>query len=71
MATNLALDDALINQAVEAGGHKTKREAVNAALRDYVSTKRRSRILELVGRVDYYDDFDPKALRAEKPRESL
>lgn len=71
MATNLALDDALINQAVEAGGHKTKREAVNAALRDYVSTKRRSRILELVGRVDYYDDFDPKALRTEKPRESL
>lgn len=68
MATNLALDDALIEQAVVAGGHKTKREAVNAALREYVSAKQRSRILDLVGRVEYHDDFDLKSLRAEKTR---
>jgi len=30
MATNLALDDKLIEAAVQAGGHKTKRAAVTA-----------------------------------------
>ena len=30
MATNLALDDALIEEAVEVGKHRTKKEAVTA-----------------------------------------
>jgi len=32
MATNLALDDKLIEEAVRVGGHKTKEAAVTAAL---------------------------------------
>jgi len=32
MATNLALDDRLIEEARRVGQHKTKREAVSAAL---------------------------------------
>ena len=46
MATNLALDDDLIAQAVKAGEHKTKREAVTAALQEYVKMIGRLRILE-------------------------
>jgi UDP-N-acetylmuramate-alanine ligase len=63
MATNLALDDELIDEAVRAGGHRTKREAVTAALREYVAAQRRLGILDWVGKVDYYDDYDHKALR--------
>ena len=63
MATNLALDDALIQEAVEAGHHKSKKAAVTAALREYVKSRRRLGILEWVGRVDYYDDYDHKNLR--------
>ena len=37
MATNLALDDRLIEEAQAAGGHKTKKEAVTAALKEYVA----------------------------------
>lgn len=33
MATNLALDDRLIDEARAVGGHKTEKEAVTAALR--------------------------------------
>lgn len=63
MATNLALDDDLIAQAVKAGEHKTKREAVTAALEAYVKSKRRLGILELFGKVDFDPAYDYKAER--------
>ena len=63
MATNLALDDKLIEEAVRAGGHKTKRAAVTAALTEYVRSRRRRQILRWKGQVDYFDDYDYKALR--------
>jgi Arc/MetJ family transcription regulator len=68
MPTNLALDDELIAQAVKAGRHKTKREAVTAALREYVKARKRLGILDWVGEVDYFDDYDAKALRRAKKR---
>ncbi len=63
MATNLAIDDALIREAQEIGGHKTKKEAVTAALEEYVRRRRQLGILDLVGTIDYDDDYDYKALR--------
>ena len=63
MATNLALDDELIEQARKLGGHKSKREAVTAALRQYVRSRRSSKILDLQGQIEYYDDYDYKAAR--------
>ncbi len=66
MATNLALEDKLIEAAVRAGGHKTKRAAVTAALTEYVKSRRRRHVLKWRGQVDYFDDYDYKALR--RPR---
>ncbi len=63
MATNLALDNALIEEAVEIGRHRSKKEAVTAALVEYVKARRRLGILDWMGRVDYYDDYDHKNLR--------
>jgi Arc/MetJ family transcription regulator len=63
MATNLALDDKLIDEAVRAGGHKTKKAAVTAALNEYVKSRQRQRILRWKGQVEYVDDYDFKALR--------
>ncbi len=40
MATNLALDDRLIEEARKAGKCKTKKEAVTAALKEYVQRRR-------------------------------
>jgi hypothetical protein len=68
MATNLALDDSLIEEAVKVGNHRTKKEAVTAALQEYVQARKRREIFELVGKVDYYDDYDPKRLRDRKPQ---
>ena len=63
MATNLALDAKLIEAAVRAGGQKTKRAAVTAALTEYVRSRRRRQILKWRGQVDYFDDYNYKALR--------
>jgi Arc/MetJ family transcription regulator len=68
MPTNLALDDSLIEEAVRVGKHRTKREAVTAALLEYVQARKRREILDWVGKVEYQDDYDPKRLRDRKPR---
>jgi len=63
MPTNLALDDRLIEHARRIGGHRTKKDAVTAALKEYVQRRRQQRILELVGTIDYDPDYDYKTLR--------
>ena len=67
MATNLALDDKLIEAARRIGKHKTKKEAVTAALEEYVRYRRQLRVLDLAGTIDYAPDYDYKAERREKP----
>ena len=52
MPTNLALDDKLIERAKQIGKHKTKKEAVTAALEEYVQRREQLRILELAGKID-------------------
>lgn len=63
VATNLALDDELINEAKRLGAHKTKREAVTVALREYVQRRRQARLLDLFGTIPYDQDYDYKAER--------
>ena len=66
MATNLALDDGLIEQVRAMGGHKTKREAVNAALAEYIQRRKQLNVTKLFGHIDYDSDYDYKALRRRK-----
>ena len=64
MPTNLALDDKLIRQIQKLGKFKSKREAVNSAMREYARRHNQASILELAGKIDYYADYDYKKLRA-------
>jgi Arc/MetJ family transcription regulator len=63
MATNLAIDDRLIDEARLVGNHKTKREAVTAALREYIDHRKQLKILELAGTIDYDPAYDYKKMR--------
>jgi len=63
MATNLALDDRLIEEARRSGGHKTKKEAVTAALDEYVRKRKQMRILDAFGTFAFDPSFDYKAER--------
>jgi Arc/MetJ family transcription regulator len=63
MATNLALDDRLIEEARRAGGHKTKKEAVSAALSEYVQRRKQQGILKAFGTIDFDPAYNYKAER--------
>lgn len=63
MATNLALDDELINEAQRIGKHKTKKAAVTDALKEYIQRRKQRKILALFGAVDWYPGYDYKKLR--------
>ncbi|MDX1999858.1 MAG: type II toxin-antitoxin system VapB family antitoxin [Thermoanaerobaculia bacterium] len=63
MATNLALDDRVLNEALELGGHRTKKETVTEALLEYIARRKQRRIIELFGTIDYDPDYDYKAER--------
>jgi Arc/MetJ family transcription regulator len=66
MPTNLAIDDRLIEAARRAGGHRTKKEAVTAALDEYVKHRRQLRLLSQFGSIDYDPDYDYKAERRKR-----
>ena len=67
MATNLALDDRLIEEARRVGQHKTKREAVSAALAEYDKRRKQLRILEAFGTFEFDPKYNYKIERRKKP----
>ena len=64
MATNLQIEDKLIQKAVRLGGHKTKKEAVSKALSEYIHQLEQERILSMFGTVDYDPEHDYKKQRS-------
>lgn len=63
MATNLAIDDKLIESARKLGHHKSKKEAVTTALKEYIQHKQQQEMLSLFGDIDYQDSYDYKKER--------
>jgi len=64
MATNLHLEDRLIEKARTLGRHRTKREAVTRALEDYIRRLEQEKITTLFGAVEYDPAYDHKKQRA-------
>ena len=63
MPTNLDIDDRLVVEAQKLGEHKSKKDAVNRALAEYVRRHKQQKILELFGKIDWEKDYDYKAAR--------
>jgi len=63
MSTNLAIDDRLLEEALKAGGHKTKEDTVNEALREYIQRRQQLKILDLFGKVEFDPSYDYKRQR--------
>ncbi len=63
MATNLAIDDKLIEEARLIGKHATKKGAVTEALLEYIQRRKQIEILDLFHSVDYDPDYDYKEQR--------
>ena len=63
MATNLAIDDRLLDEARKVGGHKTKKATVTEALTEYIQRRRQQKILSLFGTISVDPGYDYKAQR--------
>lgn len=63
MATNLAIDDTLVEEARRVGNHRTKRDAVNAALDEYIRYRKQLEILDHFGTIDFDPGYDYKKMR--------
>ena len=63
MATNLAIDDSLLEEARIVGKHATKKAVVNEALAEYVQRRKQAEIISLFNSVEYDSDYDCKVQR--------
>ena len=60
MATNLAIDPGLLDEALQIGGLKTKKDAVNQALTEFVQRRKQQEITRLFGTLPWDEDYDYK-----------
>ncbi len=66
MATNLAIEDWLIDEAKAIGKHRTKKGVVTEALQEYIQRQKQAKILNIFNKIDYDQDYDYKEQRARK-----
>ena len=66
MATNLAIDPGILDEAHKIGGHRTKKATVTEALQEYVQRRKQAHVIDLFGKVDYASDYDYKRQRQRK-----
>jgi Arc/MetJ family transcription regulator len=66
MATNLDIDQALLEKAVELSGKRSKKDAVTMALEEFIARRSQKGLIELFGKIDWDPDYDYKAERSRK-----
>ena len=64
MATNLAIDDRLLNKALEIGGYKSKKDTVNAALVEFIKRRKVKDLIDIFGTIEYDSSYDYKKMRS-------
>ncbi|OHD13339.1 MAG: hypothetical protein A2086_14705 [Spirochaetes bacterium GWD1_27_9] len=63
MRTNIVLDDNLVNEALKYSDIKTKKAIINLALKEFVENKKKKNLLDLVGKIEFDNDYDYKKAR--------
>jgi len=65
MRTNIVIDDALMRQAMQASGARSKREAVELGLRTLVRLQQQGEIRSFRGRLRWDGDLEAQRLDAD------
>ncbi len=68
MATNLALDPKLLEEALAVSGARTKKEAVTMALQEFIARRAQAEIATAFGTLDWEDSYDYKDDRRSRDR---
>jgi Arc/MetJ family transcription regulator len=66
MPTNLAIDDKLLDEALRLGEHRTKKATVNEALLEYIQRRKRLKLLDRFGTIDFDPSWDYRAERGKR-----
>ena len=64
MATNLAINEKLLHEALKISGLKTKKDTVNLALKEFVDRHRQIEIINIFGKMDPDPGYDYKKGRS-------
>ena len=63
MATNLAIDDKLIEEARTISKHRTKKAVVTEALEEYIQRRKQHEIINIFHTINYDEDYNYKKQR--------
>ena len=66
MATNLALDQDLLDRAFRVSGEPTKKATVTRALQEFIARREQRRVAELFGKLEWDSTYDYKSERERK-----
>ena len=58
MRTNIEIDDALMQEAMEIGEIKTKKQAIEFALKEFIAASHRKKLMALRGKVEWEGNLD-------------
>ena len=64
MASNLTINETLLNNGFLIGGYSSKKKSVNTALLKFIQRRKSEELVNLFGTVEYDPDYDYKKLRA-------
>ncbi len=63
MATNLDINEKLLDEALRIGRNRTKKATVEQALQEYIQRRKQQRILKLFGKIEYDSSYNYKEQR--------
>ena len=66
MPTNLAIDDRLLQEALQIGGCRSKKEAVTKALEEFIERRQQRRVLKAFGTFKFRKDWNYKQDRKDR-----
>jgi len=61
--TNIVLDDETVKTAFRYSKAKTKKELINEALKELITSRQRLNLRDLRGKIEFRSDYDYKKLR--------
>jgi Holliday junction resolvase RusA-like endonuclease len=63
MNSSVIVDDSLINEAQIISKINSKTELMEIALKEFIENQKRKKMLELKGKIEFFDNYDYKNMR--------
>jgi hypothetical protein len=71
MANNIEYNSYLLSQVMKVGRFRCKKDALNAALKEYLQRRQHGQIISLFGTIEYDKKHDYKKMRTRNKNGSL